>query len=65
MADGQPLTVYLLSPRPCLWQVTVYGMFEVLAVPRGEWLLQTAAGSVLGRQMVQVGSGDSRVHDSG
>ncbi|PSC73519.1 trans-2-enoyl-mitochondrial [Micractinium conductrix] len=34
--------------------VTVYGMFEVLAVPRGEWLLQTAAGSVLGRQMVQL-----------
>lgn len=27
---------------------------DVLAVPAGEWLLQTAAGSVLGRQTIQV-----------
>eukprot|EP00899_Mesostigma_viride_P024510 jgi/Mesvir1/5243/Mv15364-RA.1 len=33
---------------------TVYGMLRVLAVPKGEWLLQTAAGSVLGRQMIQL-----------
>ena len=32
----------------------VYGMLEELAVPEGEWLLQTAAGSVLGRQLIQV-----------
>jgi hypothetical protein len=34
------------------WQVnplTVIGMLERVAVPRGEWLLQTAAGSTLGR----------------
>ena len=34
------------------WQVnplTVTGMLERVAVPRGEWLLQTAAGSTLGR----------------
>ena len=30
-------------------------MLEVLAVPQGDYLLQTAAGSVLGRQMIQVG----------
>jgi hypothetical protein len=35
--------------------VTVVGMLEELAVPAGEYLLQTAAGSVLGRQMIQVG----------
>lgn len=35
--------------------ITVYGMVaEVLAVPEGEWLLQTAAGSVLGRQIIQL-----------
>jgi NADPH:quinone reductase-like Zn-dependent oxidoreductase len=28
---------------------TVYGMLKDLAVPRGEYILQTAAGSVLGR----------------
>lgn len=34
---------------------TVYGMLVgVLAVPEGEWVLQTAAGSVLGRQVIQV-----------
>lgn len=32
---------------------------EVLQVPAGEWLLQTAAGSVLGRQVIQVGQGGS------
>ncbi|KAL4447410.1 hypothetical protein ABPG75_004629 [Micractinium tetrahymenae] len=34
--------------------VTVAGMLDVLAVPQGEYLLQTAAGSVLGRQMIQL-----------
>lgn len=34
--------------------VTVFGMLHELAVPQGEWLLQTAAGSVLGRQMIQL-----------
>lgn len=28
---------------------------EVLAVPRGEWLLQTAAGSTLGRMVIRLG----------
>ena len=28
---------------------TVYGLLKDLAVPRGEYILQTAAGSVLGR----------------
>mmetsp|Transcript_35445 Transcript_35445/g.78638 ORF Transcript_35445/g.78638 Transcript_35445/m.78638 type:complete len:331 (-) Transcript_35445:737-1729(-) len=34
--------------------VTVYGMFHELNVPAGEWLLQTAASSVLGRQVLQL-----------
>lgn len=29
-------------------------MLADLAVPKGEWLLQTAAGSVLGRQVIQL-----------
>ncbi|KAK9830035.1 hypothetical protein WJX72_009314 [[Myrmecia] bisecta] len=29
--------------------MTVCGLFETLSIPQGEWLLQTAAGSVLGR----------------
>jgi len=33
--------------------ITVLGLVETSAVPKGGWLLQTAAGSVLGRQMVQ------------
>ena len=32
--------------------VTVVGMLELLNVPKGESVLQTAAGSVLGRQMI-------------
>lgn len=43
-----PLVQFLVNP------VTVVGMLEELAVPAGEYLLQTAAGSVLGRQMIQV-----------
>ncbi|KAG7666616.1 hypothetical protein Ndes2526B_g04912 [Nannochloris sp. 'desiccata'] len=34
--------------------VTVVGMLNVLNIPTGEYLIQTAAGSVLGRQMIQV-----------
>lgn len=33
--------------------VTAVGLLEVSDVPKGGWLLQTAAGSVLGRQVVQ------------
>jgi NADPH:quinone reductase-like Zn-dependent oxidoreductase len=29
-----------------------YGFLEVLQVPEGEWLLQTAAGSTLGRMLI-------------
>ncbi|KAK9840389.1 hypothetical protein WJX74_009098 [Apatococcus lobatus] len=32
--------------------ITAYGLLEALAVPKGEWLLQTAAGSVLGRLLI-------------
>ncbi len=32
--------------------MTAYGFLEVLKVPRGEYLLQSAAGSVLGRQLI-------------
>ncbi|EFJ24154.1 hypothetical protein SELMODRAFT_414975 [Selaginella moellendorffii] len=33
---------------------TVYGMLETLDVPKGEYVLQTAAGSVLGRMFIQL-----------
>ena len=33
---------------------TTYGMLEELSIPKGEYLLQTAAGSVLGRQVIQL-----------
>lgn len=33
---------------------TVYGMLDDLAVPKGEYLLQTAAASVLGRELIQL-----------
>lgn len=32
--------------------VTAYGMLKELAIPKGEYLLQTAAGSTLGRQVI-------------
>jgi len=34
--------------------VTIVGLLEKLKVPKGQWLLQTAAGSTLGRQLIQV-----------
>ena len=34
--------------------VTVVGMLEELAAPRGEYILQSAAGSTLGRMMITV-----------
>jgi len=34
--------------------VTVIGMLDVLKIPAGEYLIQTAAGSVLGRQLITV-----------
>lgn len=40
--------------------VTVVGLLRCAAVPKGGYLLQTAAGSVLGRQVIQVG-GRSRI----
>jgi NADPH:quinone reductase-like Zn-dependent oxidoreductase len=33
---------------------TVLGMFKELAIPKGEFLAQNAAGSVLGRQVIQL-----------
>lgn len=33
-------------------QVTAYGFLKTLQVPEGEYLLQTAAGSTLGRQLI-------------
>lgn len=33
--------------------ITIVGMLEVLQIPEGDWLVQDAAGSVLGRQMIQ------------
>ncbi len=33
---------------------TLYGMLTDLEVPKGEYVLQTAAGSVLGRQVIQL-----------
>ena len=48
------MTLYIAEPslmqfyvNPC----TAAGMLDVLQVPKGEWLLQSAAGSVLGRQV--------------
>ena len=32
--------------------ITAYAMVEMLAVPKGEYLLQTAANSALGRQVI-------------
>ncbi|KAK9841796.1 hypothetical protein WJX81_003730 [Elliptochloris bilobata] len=39
---------FLINPA------TALGLFKTLAVPKGEWLLQTAAGSVLGRLMIAI-----------
>ena len=39
-----------LFVSPC----TVVGFFQELQIPAGEYFLQTAAGSVLGRQLIQV-----------
>jgi NADPH:quinone reductase-like Zn-dependent oxidoreductase len=33
-------------------QVAAYGFLEVLQVPEGAWLLQTAAGSTLGPMLI-------------
>lgn len=34
--------------------ITVLGMLDVLEIPAGEYLIQTAAGSVLGRQLITI-----------
>eukprot|EP00250_Pteridium_aquilinum_P033071 c5171_g1_i1 orf=625-1695(-) len=41
-------SLFVISP----W--TVYGLLQDLAVPRGEFLLQTAGGSVIGRLVIQL-----------
>ena len=38
----------------CCVQFTCVGMLRMLSVPKGEYVLQTAAGSALGRQIIQV-----------
>lgn len=40
------------SDAACVCAATVYGFLEVLRIPPGEYLLQSAAGSVLGRQLI-------------
>jgi len=35
-------------------QVTALGMLQTAGVPRGEWLLQNAANSAIGRQIIQM-----------
>lgn len=37
--------------------VTVYGMLDVINAPVGEYILQSAAGSVLGRQLITMAKG--------
>ena len=34
--------------------MTARGFFDTLNIPQGEWLLQSAAGSVLGRLVIQM-----------
>lgn len=36
-------------------QVTAVGLLKESAVPKGEWLMLTAAGSSIGRQIIQIG----------
>jgi hypothetical protein len=50
---GLCVATVLLSP-PQVNPVTVYGFFDDLQIPQGEWLLQNAAGSVLGRQVIEL-----------
>lgn len=35
-------------------QMTVIGMFHRVGVSKGEWLMQTAAGSTLGKMVIMV-----------
>ena len=37
-----------------LLQMTTVGMVRQLDVPKGEWIIQTAAGSSLGRMVISV-----------
>lgn len=46
--DEESASQFYINP------LTVRGMFDVLDIPRGEWLIQSAAGSVLGRQVIQM-----------
>jgi len=47
---------HTLSAIACLQinPMTVYGMLREQNIPKGEFLLQTAATSVLGRQMISL-----------
>ena len=41
----------------CMAQINVcsaYGLLARLAAPKGAWILQNAAGSVMGRQIIQI-----------
>ena len=46
--DDTTLAQFYVNP------VTAYGMIADLDIPKGEYLLQTGAGSVLGRQVIQM-----------
>ena len=46
--DDAALAQFYVNP------VTAYGMIADLEIPAGEYLLQTGAGSVLGRQVIQM-----------
>ena len=46
--DDEVASQFYINP------MTVRGIFDSLNVPKGEWLLQSAAGSVLGRQVIQM-----------
>ncbi len=39
-----------LQINPC----TAYGLLQTAGVPKGKWIIQTAAGSSLGRQFIDL-----------
>lgn len=38
----------------CLSVLAAFGLVDDMSVPEGKWLLQTAAGSVLGRILIAI-----------
>ncbi|CAL8467495.1 g7033 [Coccomyxa elongata] len=46
--DSKPASQFLVNP------VTAFGLVDDMSVPEGKWLLQTAAGSVLGRIVIAI-----------